>query len=109
LNPEQPLLYFSRGKSLLALKDFDAAIADFDKAIELHKTGKIEDYFFERGIAHLEKKEYDKAIGDWTEVINLDPKSHGAYHNRAVAYAQMGRKDLAEMDFAKERELKFNK
>jgi len=106
LNPEQSLLYFSRGKSLLALKEFDDAIADFDKAIELHKNGKIEDYYFERGIAHLKKKAYDKAIADWTEVINLDPKSHGAYHNRAVAYREQGKKDLAEMDFAKERELK---
>ena len=106
LNPEHALLYFSRGKSYLAKQELDSAIADFDKAIELHKNGKIEDYFFERGIAHLEKKEYDKAIADWTEVINLDPKSFGAYHNRGVAYARQGKRDLAEMDFRKERELK---
>lgn len=109
LNPEQSLLYFSRGKSALAMKDFDAAIADLDKAIELHKNGKIKDYYFQRGIVHLEQKAYDKAIADWTEVINLDPKSHGAYHNRALAYREQGKKDLAEMDFTKERELKAGK
>ncbi len=70
---------------------------------------KLQTFFFERGIAHLEKKEYDKAIADWTEVINLDPKSYGAFHNRGVAYVQQGKRDLAEIDFKKERELKGDK
>ncbi len=108
-NPEQALLYFSRGKSYLAKRELDSAIVDFDKAIELHKDGKIADFFFERGIAHLEKKEYDKAIADWTEVINLDPKSYGAFHNRGVAYVRQGKRDLAEIDFKKEHELKGDK
>ncbi|MBA3631256.1 MAG: tetratricopeptide repeat protein [Acidobacteria bacterium] len=109
LNPEFPLLYASRGKSFLMKKEYDEAIDDYTNAIKFNNGGKAADFYFERGIAYYEKKEYDKAINDWTEVINLDPKSYGAYQNRGAAYEKQGKRQLAEADFRKERELRSEK
>lgn len=106
INPEFSLLYASRAKSFLNLKKYDEAIADYTNAIKFNNSGNAADFYFERGIAYFEKDELDKAAGDFTEVINLDPKSYGAYQNRGAVYLKQGKKDLAEADFKKERELK---
>ncbi|MGI8641784.1 MAG: protein kinase domain-containing protein [Pyrinomonadaceae bacterium] len=106
LNSEFALLYAGRGKSFLLEKKYDEAIDDYTNAIKFNNGGNPADFYFERGVAYFEKKDYDKAIADFTEVINLDPKSYGAYQNRGAAYSKQGKKDLAEADFKKERELK---
>ena len=106
INPEFSLLYASRGKSFLNQKKYDEAIADYSNAIKFNNSGNAADFFFERGIAFFEKDEFDKAVDDFTEVIKLDPKSFGAYQNRGAAYLKQGKKDLADADFKKERELK---
>lgn len=106
INPEFSLLYASRGKSFLNQKKYDEAISDYSNALKFNNSGNAADFFFERGIAFYKKDEFDEAINDFTEVINLDPKSYGAYQNRGAAYAKQGKKDLAEADFKKERELK---
>ena len=109
LNPEFALLYGSRGKSYLSLKKYDEAIADYTNAVKFNNSGSAADFYFERGIAYLEKKDLEKAVDDFTKVIGLDPKSYGAYQNRGAAYFKQGKKDLAEADFNKERELKRQK
>ncbi|MEO8071913.1 MAG: tetratricopeptide repeat protein [Acidobacteriota bacterium] len=106
INPEFSLLYASRGKSFLNEKKYDEAIADYTNAIEFNNSGNAADFYFERGIAYFKKDELEKAVSDFTEVINLDPKSFGAYQNRGEAYTKQGKKDLAEADFKKVRELK---
>ena len=106
INPEFSLLYASRGKSFLNLKKYDEAIDDYSNAVKFNNSGNAADFFFERGIAYFKKDELEKAVRDFTEVINLDPKSFGAYQNRGAVYLKQGKKDLAEADFKKERELK---
>ena len=106
INPEFSLLYASRGKSFLNQKKYDEAIADYTKAVVFNNSGNAADFHFERGIAYFKNDELEKAVSDFTEVINLDSKSYGAYQNRGAAYTKQGKKDLAEADFKKERELR---
>jgi Flp pilus assembly protein TadD len=49
----------------------------------------------------------DQAIADFTEAIRVEPKIAIAYHNRAVAYARMGRKLRAGADSAEARRLGY--
>ena len=109
INPEFALLYGSRGRSFLNQKKYNEAIADYTKALTFNNSGNAADFYFFRGIAYYKKDELDKAVGDFTKVINIDPKSYGAYQNRGVTYAKQGKKDLADADFKKERELKRQK
>ena len=106
INPEFSLLYASRGKSFLNQKKYDEAIADYTNAVEFNNSGNAADFYFERGIAYFKKDELEKAVSDFTQVINLDPKSFGAYQNRGAVYTKQGKKNLAEADFKKMRELK---
>ncbi len=109
INPEFALFYASRGKSFLNRKKYEEAIADYANAIKFNNSGNAADFYFERGIAFFKQNELEKAVADFTEVINLDSKSFGAYQNRGAVYLKQGKKDLAEADFKKERELKRQK
>ena len=59
--------------------DYDRAIADYDKAIQLNLqyTGAYNN----RGSAHADKGDYDRALADYSEAIKLDPQHVGAYYN----------------------------
>ena len=67
------------GPRYLNLKQWDKALADFTKAIELDpKDAAAWDY---RGVVYYELKQWDKAIADYTKTIELDPKN-STLHNR---------------------------
>ena len=59
-------------------KDYDQAVADCDKAIELDP--KFAPAYAARCYAYTFKQEYDRAIADCDKAIALDPKSAPAYH-----------------------------
>src|SRR5438309_1450787 len=53
----------------------------------------------DRGAAHANQGEHDKAIADYTQAIQLDPKSVGAYYNRANSYDNKGDQARAIADY----------
>jgi tetratricopeptide (TPR) repeat protein len=63
-------------------RDYDKAIADFDKAIALNPS--YPSVYYNRGIAHAGKGNYDKAILDFDKSIALNPNHFEAYYNRGV-------------------------
>lgn len=60
-----------------------------------------------RGEAYLNLRQYQKAIEDCSEGIELYPKSGRAYYERALAYAKLGKSDLADKDQQKAKELGY--
>ena len=67
-------------------KDYDRAITDYNKAIELDP--KYVHAYNNRGRAYADnKKDYDRAITDYNKAIELDPKYVHAYNNRGRVYA----------------------
>ena len=50
---------------------------------------------------YIEKNEYQKAIYDFTKATLIDPNSHEAYYNRAIAYKKNNQLKQARADFAK--------
>ena len=84
------VVYFGR-------KDFDRAITDFSKLLELD-PGRAQNYYF-RGMAYRDKSELDRALSDLNRVIELQPKWDNYYNTRGRILISMGKYDEAQIDF----------
>ena len=65
--------YYSRGLAHNKMGQYDKAISDYTKAIELNP--KHADIYYSRGLARNKMGQYDKAISDFTEAIKLKSKT----------------------------------
>lgn len=97
--------YNHRGDAYNWKNEYDSAIADLTKAIELNPKG-VHLYFHRGSTYFIYKKQYELAIADFTKAIELSPKNDFLYRTRAMAYDAAGRKDLADADLQKAKELK---
>ena len=79
-----PRLTLYRGKALARLDNYDAAVRDFGRAIELDDA----ESHYERGSARIELGEYYGAIEDLEEAVRVNPQH---------PYADSGRKVVAEL------------
>jgi tetratricopeptide (TPR) repeat protein len=75
--------YFLRGKLNDGLKNYDQAIADYNKAASLKTSA---DFHLFRGIAYFEKTDNANAIKDLTISIVAHPDSEKSYMYRGAAY-----------------------
>jgi tetratricopeptide (TPR) repeat protein len=76
--------------------NFDKAIVDYTKAIEINpKYAKAYD---NRGLSRLSKGDFDGAIADHTKAIEVNPSLFDAYANRAQAYHTAGNIKSAILD-----------
>jgi len=73
--------------------DFDSAIANYDKAIDLDPT--YEKAYYNRGLAYACKEDYDRAISDINRVIELKPDFAEAYYILGLAYEYKNMPDNA--------------
>ena len=92
-------LHFTKG-------EFDSAIADYSKVIEMKSADAS--VFLNRGLAYSNKKNYDLAIDDFDKVIELNPKDSAAYFNRGDSYEKSGNIEKAMADYQKAFELDAN-
>ena len=95
--------YIDRGRTYLQQDDYDRAIADFTKAIELDPEGASA--YNHRGVAYAGKLDFDTAIADFDKAIQLDPLLNNAHYNRGRAFSQKGDEARARADFAIEEQL----
>jgi len=89
--------YRTSGGSHYARRDYDRAIADFSKVIEIDPKDVLA--YVGRGQAHHEKRHYDRAIADYSKAIEIDPKDADAYYNRGRTYEDQRRRPEAIKDF----------
>jgi len=98
--------YFQRGKTYFNKGDYDRAIKDFTKAIELRGKEDADDYGW-RGGTYCYKGDCDEAIKDLTKAIELrDEEDANDYGWRGVAYHNKGDWDKAIKDLTKAIELR---
>ena len=71
-------------KMLIAKGDYDRALQDYTKVIQLNPDDASA--YNNRGGAYYLKEEYKPAIVDFTKAIQLKPDYAEAYNNRGVAY-----------------------
>ena len=92
--------YDTRGTGYIGKSQYDLAISDFSKALEINPN--FANAYRHRGRAYYLKGQYDQAISDYTKALEINPK-HGAkvYNRRGNAYHQKGQYDQAISDFNK--------
>jgi tetratricopeptide (TPR) repeat protein len=92
-------IYVNRGSAYKNLKQYDKAINDYNKAIELNPADA--DAYYDRGIIYYYLKQYNKAINDYSKAIELKPNFAYAYNNRGFTYLWLGKCEKAKSDFDK--------
>lgn len=127
MNPDFTVAYMARGFARLALahspksenetsaKDApllpgmetaaqrNAAIADFDRAIELNP--RLIFAWFNKGNIYYETEDFTSAIQSYSEAIAINPDFGQAYFNRGLSYLRIGDKTRAFTDLSKAGEL----
>jgi tetratricopeptide (TPR) repeat protein len=88
-----PFIYACRGRAYENKGEYDRAIGDYNKAIELDP--ELAGTYNSRGIAYTYKGEYERAIRDHEKAIELDPQCFETYLYKAFTYDQMGKEKEA--------------
>ena len=75
--------YEARGLAHHKKRDYDRAIADFDKAIELNpdKVG----FHISKGISYIEKRDRERAIAAFRKALEIDPSNELAKNGLKLA------------------------
>jgi len=107
-NPDLGMDYLQMGLGYSGSGDWQLAIGDFTKAIELgipstHHSGgnPLAVAYQSRGVAYRNLGQYQRAIQDFDKAIQLDPNYAMAYYNRGVAYQNQRWDEVAIRDFDK--------
>ena len=79
------------------LGQYEAAIADYDVAIDLNPD--YVDAYNNRGVAKSNLGQYEAAIADYDAAIDRNSDDANAYINRGEAKVQLQRIDEARQDF----------
>lgn len=91
--------YDRRGDNYARSDDFDKAIVDYDKAVQLDP--EFAEGYLDRGVAYYEKREIDRAIADLGEAIRLDSASSHSFSERGRVYYYQGEFEKATADYSK--------
>jgi tetratricopeptide (TPR) repeat protein len=98
LKPEDPLGYYDRGYiRCWKTHDYDGAIADLSKAIEL--GNKDAPTYLYLALAYQGKKDYRRAIADYDEGLKLSPNNAIALSYRGTSYQSLSDFDHALADY----------
>lgn len=91
--------YLNRGRAYIMLGDYEKAIDDFTKSIELKPDAA--EVYVERGSIYNFLEKYDKALNDFTRAIILETGFTAAYLGCGVAYFNTGKYEDAADAFTK--------
>jgi tetratricopeptide (TPR) repeat protein len=80
------VVYHDRAAARNRESDFDLAIADYTKAIELDKN--YAGAYKNRAFAYRKKNDLESAIADYTKAIEIYPEFQDAYNGRGFAYSR---------------------
>jgi len=104
-NAEYAPAYYSHGILQLRKGEFDAALANFDKAVEL-----VPDHasvYCIRGETLRVLEQPAQALEDFNKAIELNPEFGRAFFCRSLVYKEKGEMELAKQDFEASKGLKF--
>ena len=93
------MYYQKRAGTYAIAGEYDLAIADYTKAIEI--DGNDYTTFLNRGMAYFNKKSYDQALIDFDVAATMSPKESPVFFARANLYDKVGNAEKAMADFQK--------
>ncbi len=97
------LACYNQGNAHFELGQWDQAIADYSKAVELDPKYALARY--RRGDAYCNLKQWDKAIVDYTKAIELEPNEGGLWNTLGIAHYRAGHWQAALAALKKSMEL----
>lgn len=97
-SPDQPQPYRLRANAFKELGDYDSALEDYTRALELVPDAY---WFNRRGLAYEETKQFEQAAADYARAIELDPAWAIAYNNRGFIKLNLKDYSGAKKDFEK--------
>lgn len=95
-NPRDGLAYRRRGHAYHWLKQYDLAIGDFTRALELGPD--CEGLRSSRALSYQDSEQYAAALLEYEEIARRWPESN-YFCNRGLLYARMGRSEEALADY----------
>lgn len=96
--------YVNRGFAHLLELDYEAALADYNRVIEMNPRSASG--YAGRASVRAAQGEIEKAIADYSKAIELDPSDWPSYYVRGNLYLKQGDKLKGEEDLKKAEELK---
>ena len=82
MKPTYKRANFNRGIANLGLKNYEEAILDFTKEIELYPDN--DSAYYERAIAFSRLDKYTSALDDYAKAIELNPDNADYYAERGA-------------------------
>lgn len=101
--PPDYTFYQKRAEANLSKGDLEAALADYNKAVELKADNP--DLYVSRGRAYFNLKSYELSVKDFDKAIELNPKTAIAFIDRGRSYEKLGDRQKALADYKKALEL----
>jgi tetratricopeptide (TPR) repeat protein len=95
--------YNWRGESYRLLKQYDLALADYARSIQINPDSVYP--YANRAEVYRMQGKYDLVVADATEAIRIDPALNASYTIRGMAYEKLNDLDHARADFNKALEL----
>ncbi len=99
----EALAYANRGIAYGKKGQYDQAISDLNKALEINPRLALA--YFTRGLSYAAKGQHDQAISDYNKALEINPRDALAYNNRGLAYLRNGQYDKAWEDVYKAQDL----
>jgi tetratricopeptide (TPR) repeat protein len=89
--------HFRRGVCYANLENYQDAIHDYTRAIELDKKSFS---YFNRALARMKSGDVNGGIIDFTTAVEMDPKDEHGFYYRALCYEEIGdtTKAIADLD-----------
>jgi tetratricopeptide (TPR) repeat protein len=100
-----PTAVYNQGVALMHEKKYAEALVDFEKAVQLKPDFAEAHNNLAYCLRHQGPGRYAEALGHYDKAIHLKPNLAEAYEYRGVLYVKMNRKNDAEKDLAKLKEL----
>ena len=91
--------YFKQGVEKYEAGNYQGAISDWSKAIEINPQDAV--FYYNRGVAKHELKDYQGAIADYTKAIEINPQDAEAFVNRGIVRELVDDLDGACLDWRK--------
>lgn len=102
-NPEDAEAYEARGRIFYSAKNYDKAISDFTRVIELDR-GSDNTYWY-RGYSYVELERLEEGFQDYSKSLELK-ENPAVFNNRGVIYADWKKYEKAVEDYDRAIELR---
>lgn len=97
-------IYYQAGNIYFSNNNYKRAIEYYDSSLVYNSTSEIpvdlDIVYFNMGNSYLELKSYSEAIENFNGCLSINPGRVAAYHNRGIAYRNLGQFEKACLDFS---------